>query len=293
VSDRDDHPLEDPTTDVTRLSSLPEAARALRWTLQIVSGADAGRLVPLEKARTLIGRGSGGDVQLDHMSLSRRHALLVIEGAHLHIQDLGSTNGTFVNGARVRDRPTSLSHGAHLQLGDIELRAQRQTADELERLQQVYGSTTRDGELGVSNSPYFAERLEAELAYAVRHRVPISVALVELDPRAKGGRDDPEGMELLGAFLAPTVRAEDLVALTGNRRFAVLLRGTTASGATIVMERIRHEMESGIGGGRTVSIGVATRDVTRPFHTGQELLAAAGACVARAVTAGRNLVVSD
>ncbi len=51
---------------------------------------------------TIVGRSSGCDYVLDHPSVSRRHAQLWVEEGQLHVQDLGSRNGTFVEGQRVQ-----------------------------------------------------------------------------------------------------------------------------------------------------------------------------------------------
>ncbi len=81
----------------TRLRNLPP--RAL---LRGVSGSHFGRIVSLH-ARLLIGRGSDCDLVLDEPEMSRRHAMIENSGDGLYLRDLGSANGTFVNGVQVRD----------------------------------------------------------------------------------------------------------------------------------------------------------------------------------------------
>ena len=61
------------------------------------------------------------DIVLSHATVSRRHARLAISGEELRIEDLGSTNGTAVDGVEVRPgTPHSLKAGASLKLGEIE-----------------------------------------------------------------------------------------------------------------------------------------------------------------------------
>ncbi|MBI3892729.1 MAG: FHA domain-containing protein [Candidatus Wallbacteria bacterium] len=67
----------------------------------------------------LIGRGSKCGLKLGDNSVSSRHAQIVGDAAHVFIKDLGSANGTWVNGARVLEK--SLRNGDRIQLGLAEL----------------------------------------------------------------------------------------------------------------------------------------------------------------------------
>ncbi len=62
-----------------------------------------GRRFPILKGRTVIGRGSEADITLDDSGASRRHAEVQWDGARARVRDLGSTNGTQVNGAPVKE----------------------------------------------------------------------------------------------------------------------------------------------------------------------------------------------
>ncbi|GMU44408.1 MAG: FHA domain-containing protein [Xanthomonadales bacterium] len=73
-----------------------------RVVLRGVSGNHFGKVVPL-RGKTVIGRGSDCDIILNESEMSRRHALIENTGDGLFLRDLGSANGTFVNGTPVRD----------------------------------------------------------------------------------------------------------------------------------------------------------------------------------------------
>ncbi len=60
-----------------------------------------GRVYPITASVTVIGRGTEADVIVDDIGVSRRHAEVRVEGGHLIAADLGSTNGTFVDGERI------------------------------------------------------------------------------------------------------------------------------------------------------------------------------------------------
>jgi pSer/pThr/pTyr-binding forkhead associated (FHA) protein len=83
-------------------------------------GPHASVQIPLP-ASAVVGRGEDCDVVLDDGSVSRRHAQLSRDDrGHYRLEDLGSANGTFVDGARV-EVPTVLADGVKLRFGDVEL----------------------------------------------------------------------------------------------------------------------------------------------------------------------------
>src|SRR5580658_2203409 len=63
---------------------------------------DGGQTVDIVKDLTLVGRDEDCDLRLDHKSISKLHCVIVKTDGLLLIRDLGSTNGTRVNGQRVR-----------------------------------------------------------------------------------------------------------------------------------------------------------------------------------------------
>ena len=81
-------------------------------------------LIPLEKAIVLIGRQSDCDVSLTHSrKISRKHCCIAQVNNSYVIRDLGSTNGIFVNGTRVR-KEAGLTLGDELAIGDVRFRLQ-------------------------------------------------------------------------------------------------------------------------------------------------------------------------
>jgi hypothetical protein len=76
------------------------------------------REYPIEKDSISIGRKHGNDIQLNDLTVSGRHALLVTMGEHTYVDDLGSTNGTLLNGARVAK--TLVKHGDVIQVGNYQ-----------------------------------------------------------------------------------------------------------------------------------------------------------------------------
>jgi pSer/pThr/pTyr-binding forkhead associated (FHA) protein len=90
------------------------------WVIRSDEGAPASssfRLLP-GSTKTL-GRASGADLVLDATLVSRLHCRLTAGAAELQVEDLDSTNGTYVNGARVSR--AVLRSGDRLTVGDVDL----------------------------------------------------------------------------------------------------------------------------------------------------------------------------
>lgn len=83
----------------------------------------AGTDYPLD-AVTTIGRDLGCGIVLDDPFASAEHAALTYRGRAWYVEDLGSTNGTLVNGAPVQG-PTPLGFGDELKVGEVRLRLER------------------------------------------------------------------------------------------------------------------------------------------------------------------------
>ncbi|MFI6061548.1 FtsK/SpoIIIE domain-containing protein [Streptomyces sp. NPDC051286] len=99
------------------------AADAVPAQLHVVAGPDAGGVHLLHGGQILIGRSADADVPLDDPDVSRLHcAVTVSENGAVSVADLGSTNGTSLDGTEVRDRPVRLRPGALLRLGESTLR---------------------------------------------------------------------------------------------------------------------------------------------------------------------------
>ncbi|MEW2134021.1 FtsK/SpoIIIE domain-containing protein [Streptomyces sp. NPDC005435] len=91
--------------------------------LHVVAGPDAGGVHLLHGGRITVGRSADADVPLDDPDVSRLHcAVTVAADGRVSVTDLGSTNGTTLDGTRVTDRPLRFSEGAFLRIGESALR---------------------------------------------------------------------------------------------------------------------------------------------------------------------------
>ncbi len=91
--------------------------------LHVVAGPDAGGVHLLHGGQIRLGRSADADVALDDPDVSRFHcAVTVAADGRVSVADLGSTNGTTLDGARVGDRPVPFAPGALLRIGESALR---------------------------------------------------------------------------------------------------------------------------------------------------------------------------
>jgi pSer/pThr/pTyr-binding forkhead associated (FHA) protein len=86
-------------------------------TLEVRTGVDAGARLALDGRRVTAGRGNGCDLIVRDTTISREHAAFVRRGDTWWVLDLGSTNGTRVNGLRAAEHPIAV--GDRIELGDV------------------------------------------------------------------------------------------------------------------------------------------------------------------------------
>jgi predicted component of type VI protein secretion system len=99
------------------------------YQLVIRSGAGAGKVLPLDKSELHVGRDVTNDLVISDEKVSRRHARLYSEGDQYVVEDLGSTNGTFINGARLSG-PHLLRAGEQITFGETSIVSYERTEDD-------------------------------------------------------------------------------------------------------------------------------------------------------------------
>ena len=85
--------------------------------LKVEGGSNDGQTIALGREMTSIGRAAGNDIVVDDSNVSRRHAGIRRDEMGYWIGDLGSKNGTWVNGTSLGDEPQRLRHTDRIQVG--------------------------------------------------------------------------------------------------------------------------------------------------------------------------------
>jgi diguanylate cyclase (GGDEF)-like protein len=240
-----------------------------RATLTLVSGPNAGAIFTLVPADNVVGRVKECAIRIDDPGISRRHARLFRQGPGSYVvEDLGSRNGTFVRGERIASH--TLAEGDRISFGpSVEVRFGFADEAEESRLRQLYESSVQDALTKAFNRKHFAERLTGEMAYARRHRAPLSLLLFDLDhfKRVNDTMGHLGGDHVLctvATLVRKTLRTEDVFARYGGEEFAIIARGIDVEKALLFAERVRTTVEQArIEYNRTplkvtISLGVAS-----------------------------------
>lgn len=289
-------------TQVTRLplDLLGRTATERRGTMTVLVGAEIGATFAISSQAVLIGRNPRAHVPLESDGVSRNHARILHRGDDYEIEDTGSTNGTYVDGLRIRGR-MQLRDGARIQIGDTLLRFALCDDLEWEAAKRVYEASVRDSLTGAFNRRYFEERLISEFAFAARQGTALCIVLTDIDyfKRINDRWGHPAGdlvLRRIGIELRGALRTEDVLARYGGEEFAVLARGIGVPGARALAERLRSSVErmeiawEGEQIAVSASVGLAHNHSGPATSDPQRLVSAADKALYAAKAAGRNRV---
>ncbi|HSP18281.1 MAG TPA: FHA domain-containing protein, partial [Myxococcaceae bacterium] len=111
-----------PAHTVLGLRAQNERLGVQEFNLVLVNTDGAGKSFPITDSSLKIGKAPDNDVIIDSPTVSRNHLVIQRQGDRFLVQDLQSTNGTFIDGAQIREG--FLKPGQLLELGDVQLRFQ-------------------------------------------------------------------------------------------------------------------------------------------------------------------------
>ena len=275
----------------------------LSASVMVLTGTSMGKVVRLVKPEMVMGRSVDADIFIDSDSISRRHAKLVTSPEGIDLVDLGSKNGTRLNGEPMHGT-RRLASGDRLQLGS-ETILRFTFLDLLDEAVQreLYDSAIRDGLTGAFNRKFLDESLEKEFAFCARHAAPISVLMMDVDHFKRlndtfGHAAGDFALRKLVEYVHGAIRTEDVFARYGGEEFTLILREVPEDVAVAVAERLRLQVANlELAFERellhfTISIGVATQSPGR-FSSALELEVAADKYLLQAKLEGRNCVRSS
>ena len=285
--------------DVSNMLPAEQKGRRRPYVV-VLSGPDAGAIHRLDGPSTLMGRGSGCDITLHDDGLSRRHARLICGATGVvGVEDLGSTNGTFVEGEKVTS--TRLRDGDRFQLGEAAL-LKFSLSDEFDDafVRKLQESSVVDRLTGTYLREHLEQHLASEVSFSQRHGTSLALILVGMDHfglvnETFGRVAGDSVLREVGAVLRGEVRSHDFVARFGGDHFAVLTRGITADQAGVLAARLRASIESMVvrWKGRevkvTASLGVAAL-WSEAVESAEGLIVAAAEALDDARSQGRNRV---
>jgi two-component system cell cycle response regulator len=255
-------------TQVMRAPVVPAGAGD-EAVLVVLYGPSLGRRYLLGAREEILGRSAEATIALDAESVSRRHARVTWGDGEFELEDLGSTNGSFVNDRRI-DR-CRLANGDILRIGGVILKFLSGSDVEASYHEEIYRLTILDALTQVHNKRYFLEFLEREASRASRHETCLALVLFDIDHFKQvndthGHLAGDSVLKEIGRRLRPRIRKEDLLARYGGEEFACVLPDTTKAGAGIFAEALRILVErypvkhASVEIPVTISLGVAVTE---------------------------------
>jgi hypothetical protein len=206
-------------TNPTQAGVEEHADRPIVFSVVVVQGPAAGARVALER-EVVIGRDPRCELPIGAADVSRRHARIVPDSEGHRVVDLGSTNGTWVNGRPITSR--KLAPGDRIELGSCVLRYLRQGEADAEDLGALADLARRDALTGLANRRAFEESLQREVARARRSGGALAVVVLDVDhfKRVNDTHGHAAGDVALAEVAARSqraLRAEDLLAASAAR----------------------------------------------------------------------------
>lgn len=202
--------------------------------------------VPLEKGTVILGRGTDANIKLDDELVSRKHCSLTFDGTKVIVKDLGSTNGTFVDGSPVDSM--ELDSDNRLQIGKMVLKVDFKDPSEEAFDRELYEAATMDPLTKISNRRTFMDRSLGELALARRNDYFVHTIMVDADHFKRvndtwGHQCGDMVLKEIARLLKEEKRESDLLARYGGEEFVLLLAGIGPEDAKKSAERLRAAVE--------------------------------------------------
>ncbi len=270
----------------------------------MISGGIPGAMLQLSASGTRIGRAVDNALQLPENSISRYHAFLGQDDeGQVRLTDLGSTNGTYLNGRRLPPKtPAPVRDGDRVQFGSsIVVKFVRPDPSEERFQREMFERTVRDSLTGLYNRGYFLGEVGALGDRGALRGLGLAVFMIDIDhfKRINDGQGHETGDQVLrevASLLRQSMRGDDLIARYGGEEFVAALPVSAPDQAAERAERIRATLAARrlLVSGRplrvTVSIGVAYAPPGRQRSV-PAMLAVADQGLYQAKSAGRDRVV--
>ena len=202
--------------------------------------------IPLEMGSAVLGRGQDADIRLEDELVSRRHCTLSFDGKSVTVKDLGSTNGTFVDGQPVTG--CVLEPDNRLQIGKMVLKIDFKDQNEEAFDRELFEAATMDPLTKISNRRTFFDRGLGELALARRNNFYVHTIMVDADHFKRvndtwGHQCGDMVLKEIARLLKNEKRESDLLARYGGEEFVLLLAGIGPEDAKRSAERLRMAVE--------------------------------------------------
>jgi diguanylate cyclase (GGDEF)-like protein len=217
-------------------------------SLILIQGDPQGQRYIIDSPKMVIGRDEQADVVIKEGGVSRKHAQILHTPKSLVVQDLDSTNGTFVNEKRITQ--TLLKKDDMIRVGKALLKYLPPGSVELGYHRRLMDAAHTDPLTGVNNKRYIMEALEMEFQRAKQQKGELSLIVVDLDHfkdiNDNFGHDAGDYIlkQATRVFRENGIRVSDILGRYGGEEFIAILPDTGLKPALEVAERIRSSLEA-------------------------------------------------
>jgi diguanylate cyclase (GGDEF)-like protein len=190
----------------------------------------------------IIGRSDTCEIQIDDDLVSRQHCAVRYVQNKVLIEDLGSTNGSFIDGQQIFT--SVLNADSRLQIGKVIFKVEFKDSSEIRYDNELYDAATTDALTRVSNRHAFMERTTTEIFLARRENRYLHLLMLDVDFFKKV--NDTHGhqagdfiLKEVARLLKETKRGEDLLGRFGGEEFIMLFREVKPEQAQVFADRLR------------------------------------------------------
>ncbi len=287
-------------TDIRKaLASADEEAKKKPACLLVVGGDLNGSIFDLHPGETVVGRNPDCNISLDFSGISRKHFTIKLQDDSAVVEDLGSSNGTYLNNQKIEGSVT-LKRADIIKIGAIAMKYLPKGDTERLTYDKLHEEANTDGLTKCYNKTFFNNALEVEVKKCKVTGKPLTLIIFDLDHFKKlndnYGHDAGDYVlrEKARLIRENGIRQGDIFARYGGEEFCILLPNTNLKQGFEIAERLRllvakHEF---IYDGKrlpvTASIGIA--DYRQGVNNGTDLFKRADSAVYKSKEGGRNQV---
>ena len=285
-------------TLITHVGDMASVQGTSAPYLSIVHPRDAILSFELTEEGLILGRGLKCDVQLPAGVISRRHCKVSCVGQSIVVEDLASTNGTYLDNQRI-DR-AFLTPSNQLRVGPFLLKLEYKGFMEIRAQNQLLEAARLDPVTGIANRGWFVAQAARIVASMNSPSSSLTAVMVDID-RFKHVNDQfghaagDAVLKGVADVLAAEKHESHLLGRFGGEEFVLLMPDIEHGEAFILCDRIREQVAranftfEGLGLNVNVSVGMATR-MQGEITTLDGLISEADAAMYRAKRLGRNRV---
>jgi len=267
----------------------------------VVRGGKQGQRIFINHEEMIIGRDPNNEIPFDDHSISRKHAKISKKGSDVLLTDLGSSNGTVINGKKIQKKESViLDKEDMVKLGNTILKFLPAGEYEILLYGNLESAAHSDPLTKIYNKGYLLEALDAEFKRAKAIHSNLTVLFFDLDHfkqiNDNFGHDAGDYVltEMSSIIRSKHIREKDIFARYGGEEFVILLINTSLEAGAQIAESVRSTVETHAfiyeGKRLPVKVSIGVAEFNKSMESSQALLKSADKALYEAKEGGRNQV---